>query len=71
MTKRPDIMAEMAKFYRIEIRGEPNRFYGVIIHKASGLRHEMRTLFASESAANLATRAHLTGAVKRGELPLA
>jgi hypothetical protein len=70
MTKQRDIIAEMAKVYRIEVAGEPGRYYGIIIHKPSGHRLEMRTLYATESAANLATGAFLTGAVKRRELPL-
>jgi hypothetical protein len=65
-----DIIAEMAKTYRIEIKGEPGRYYGIIIHKPSGHRLEMRTLYATAIAANLATGAFLTGAVKRRELPL-
>jgi hypothetical protein len=71
MNTQRDIISEMAKVYRIEIAGKPGCYYGIIVHKPSGQRLEMAARFATDSAANLATRAHLTGAVKRGEKPLA
>jgi hypothetical protein len=34
--KTPDLMARIAKFYRLSVTGEAGAFRGVITHKATG-----------------------------------
>ena len=64
MTVAPD------RIYRIEAEDEPGRYHGIIIHEPTGQRLEMRTLYATDSAARIAARTYLTDAINRGELPL-
>lgn len=65
-----DIMAEMVKFYRVEVKGK-GPFKGVIVHKTSGKKMVIPAQYPTASGANLATLAVLTGAIKRGEIRLA
>jgi|1185.fasta_scaffold1477700_2 hypothetical protein len=67
----PDLMARIARFYRLSVIGEAGAFRGVITHKATGKSLTVDVPCPTESAAALAARAHLTGAVRKGTLPLA
>jgi hypothetical protein len=67
----PDLMARIARFYRLSVIGEAGAFRGVITHKATGKSLTVDVPCPTESAAVLAARAHLTGAVRKGTLPLA
>ena|SRR5690349_19007857 len=58
------------RIYRIEAEGEPGRYHGIIIHEPTGQRLELRTVYATDSAASIAARTYLTDAINRGELPL-
>ncbi len=69
--KTPDLMTRIAGFYRLSVTGEAGAFRGVITHKATGRSLTVDVPCAAESAAILAARAHLTGAVRKGTLPLA
>ncbi|MFL5335485.1 MAG: hypothetical protein ACJ8H8_20435 [Geminicoccaceae bacterium] len=67
----PDLMARIARFYRLSVIGKAGAFRGVITHKATGKSLTVDVPCRTESAAALAARAHLTGAVRKGTLPLA
>lgn len=66
-----DLMSQIAKFYRIETVACVAGFKGVVIHKGSRKRLVVNAECPTESAAVAVARAHLTGAVKRGAVPLA
>jgi hypothetical protein len=71
MAYKPDLMSQIAKFYRVSVAGEVGAFRGVITHKSSGKSLTVDVPCSTESAAVLAARAYLTGAVRKGTLPLA
>lgn len=70
-TQTPDVMADVAKFYRVEARGKAGFFKGVIIHKASKKEMVINIPAVSDNAAVMIARSQLVAAVKRGALPLA
>jgi ABC-type antimicrobial peptide transport system ATPase subunit len=71
MAYKPDLMSQIAKFYRVSVTGQPGEYRGVVTHKTSGKSLTVNVVCATESAAVLAAGAHLVGAVKKGTLPLA